>query len=97
LAHEDAGTLRPSKADDLGRKSNQVIAALIRGGLPEHSVSVTWRGLGKKRAEREETKIIQKRLAEGCVLANVMGNPNRKVTVAEILSYLKVSQHCGLG
>jgi hypothetical protein len=91
LRHENAGTLKPSKAADLGRKSNQIISALIRAGLPEHTVSVAWKGLGKKQAEVEEAKIIRQRLAEGCLLANIAGNTNNRVTVDEILRYLKVA------
>ena len=90
VRHENAGTLKPSKAADLGRKSNQVIAALIRAGLIEHTVSVAWKGMGKKQAEIEEARVIRQRLAEGCLLANIAGNKNHRVTVDEILRYLNV-------
>jgi hypothetical protein len=89
LRHHDAGTLKPAKATGLNCLSNRVITALIRAGLPEHTVTITWRGLGRASALQEEAKQMGERLAEGCLLANISGNPN-KATVEQILKYLSV-------
>ena len=77
VRHERAGTLKPAKAAALRGKNNQVIAALYRAGLAEHTVTVAWRGHGKRDAEVAELQIIQQRLSEGCLLANIVGNPKR--------------------
>jgi hypothetical protein len=89
VKHEIAGTLKPDKANDLNRKSNRVIATLIYNNLPEHTVAVTWRGLGKALAAAEERKQILRRVSEGCLLANVDDNP-RQASVREILQHLGV-------
>jgi hypothetical protein len=86
-----ARNLKPDKAAGMKRLGSRVIAALIRAGLPEHTVTFPWRGLGRKSAEIEETKRIRQRLAEGCLLANKSGNPN-KATVEQILKYLDASK-----
>lgn len=89
LRHQDADTLKPAKEAGLKGPNNSVITALIRAGLPEHTVTFPWRGHGRKHAVREKTKRINQRLAEGCLLTNVVGNPN-KASVEEILTYLGV-------
>lgn len=88
VRHEALGTLKPNKAKNLNQKSNQVIAALIQAGCPEHDVRVSWRGLGKQTAEVEEKLCIQARLDEGCLLANIQYNTRSDVTVDQILQYL---------
>lgn len=90
VKHEDQGTLTPAKRKGLYRKSNQVIAALIRAGLPEHQVTIPWRGIGKGLAEIEEEQQIKKRCVEGCVLANVNHNP-KQPSVDEVLRYLGIA------
>jgi hypothetical protein len=93
VRHERAGTLAPIKARSLNQKSNAVLAAIIRAGLPEHQWRVAWQGQGKKSAEAEEVVRIKQRLEEGCVLANFQHNPNNaRTTVGDILAYLGVMQ-----
>jgi len=91
VRHAEAGTLREGKARDLNQKCNQVIAKLIRAGLPEHKHSIAWRGLGKEAARIAEVRQIERRIAEGCLLANIQGNPNKAVTVDEIIHSLGVT------
>jgi hypothetical protein len=90
VRHQDAGTLKPDKAADLGRKSNQVIAGLIRAGRQEHVVTKTWTGLGKVAAERAEALRIVELAKMGHKLANVDHNPE-PATVEEILRFLGVN------
>jgi hypothetical protein len=91
VRHEQAGTLKPIKARALSQKSNTVLAALIRAGLPEHQWRVVWQGKGKKAAEAEEKIRIKQRLDEGCMLANIQHNPkNTDATVDQIIDYLGV-------
>jgi hypothetical protein len=87
VEHEKRGTLKPAKKLDLNRKSNRVIASLIYAGLPEFSVNIPWRGIGKVQGEKEEKAQILKRLSEGCVLANIRDNP-QPASVEEILRYI---------
>jgi hypothetical protein len=87
VRHEDSGTLKPSKRADLYRKSNQVIAALIRAGEPEHEVRIFWRGLGSDAAEEAETQRILQLVESGAVLANDAKNL-RRASLEEVLSYL---------
>jgi len=89
LLLEKLGKIPPAKLADLNRVNNRVIAALIRGGLPEHVVTECRRCFGKQQSMIEEKEQILKRLSEGCVLANVEHNPKRP-TVAEVLKYLGV-------
>jgi len=91
VRHLDAGTLKPAKASDLKRKSNQVIAALIRAGLPEHTVRIHWRGKGRLAAEAAESKRIAELRQQGHILANEAKNPKR-ATLAELLVYLGLSE-----
>jgi hypothetical protein len=74
VRHDDEGTLKPDKAEDLNRKSNLVIARLIRAGLlPKDDdlvITKAWKGLGKKNAEDVEAPLIRQRVEEGCLLAN---------------------------
>lgn len=86
---ENNGTLSRGKRADLYRKSNQVIAALIRAGLPPHQVAISWRGIGKRQADIAEEQRILKRCAEGCVLANI-NHTVKEASVDEILQYLGV-------
>jgi hypothetical protein len=95
VQHEDAGTLKPAKARDLNRKSNRVVAGLIRAGLQEQQMVVNdkaWRGLGKVNAEAAEEPRIRQRIDEGCLLANIQHNPKHNVTVDEILAHLGVDR-----
>jgi hypothetical protein len=89
VRHQDAGTLKPDKAVDLNRKSNLVIAALIRADLPEHEVRISWRGLGRVAAGKAETARIITLVHQGCVLANDAKNP-RRATVVQVLKFLGV-------
>jgi len=87
VKHEDSGTLKPGKRSDLYRKSNQVIAALIRAGEPEHEVRISWRGYGSAAADAAETTRILELVQLGAVLANDAKNP-RRASVEDVLSYL---------
>jgi squalene cyclase len=89
VRHEDAGTLKPDKRSDLYRKSNQVIAALIRAGEPQHEVRISWRGAGSIAADQAETGRILQLVESGSVLANNAKNP-RPASLEEILAYLGV-------
>ena len=89
VRHEDAGTLKPGKGADLHRLSNQVLAAMIRAGLDEHEVGVLWEGRGKANSEAAEALIIREKALEGCLLANVAGNP-RPQNLHAILEWLDV-------
>jgi hypothetical protein len=89
VRHEDAGTLKPAKATDLGRKSNRVIAALIRAGMKEHDVCKSWHGVGRAAAEQAEPRRIRELALSGCMLANEEYNP-RPASLQEILLYLGV-------
>lgn len=91
VRHADAGTLTAGKEKDFNHKCNQVLATLIRAGLPQHTLSIAWRGQGKEAAKIAELSIIGRRIAEGCLLANVQGNPNKRVTVDEIIQYVRVA------
>jgi hypothetical protein len=100
VRHEDDGTLKPDKARDLYRKSNQVVAGLIRAGLQEEDMFIddkAWEGLGRENAERAEAPLIRRRAEQGCLLANIQHNPNNHVTVDEILAYLGVRHPGGPG
>jgi hypothetical protein len=89
LRHEAAGTLKPDKRTDLYRKSNQVIAALIKGGHPEHQITKSWHCVGSAAAEAQEPLRIRELALAGCRLANDDHNPS-PATVQEILAYLNV-------
>jgi len=90
VKHELAGTLKPEKAKDLAKTSNQVIATLIKRGLPQHTVRVHWRGRGRGNARAIETQRIRQLAEAGAMLANVQENP-RPVTLAEVLAYIGVN------
>ncbi len=89
VQHEVNGTLKPDKRRELARKSNAVLAALIRSGVEPHEVHVLWKGVGRARAEREEKRQLSVHLAQGCLLANAQGLQVQH-SVPEILRYLGV-------
>lgn len=89
VKHERAGSLKPSKAMDLAKTSNQVIATLIKQGLPEHRVNVYWRGKGRENAAVVEQQRILELVNAGVVLANVQRNPKR-TSLPEVLAYIGV-------
>jgi len=84
------GSLPPSKAKSLLTPSVAVAKALIERGVGPHTVTYWWKGVGRKEALRQEAKRIAELLEQGCVLANVEGNP-RPATAVEVLAYLGYS------
>jgi hypothetical protein len=95
VRHEAQDTLKHGKAQNLKQKANQVLAALIRAGRPEHEARIAWHGLGKQAAEAEEKLRIQAGADEGCLLANIQHNPRRDVTVDQILFTFKPPSRIG--
>ena len=89
VQHEARGTLKPEKRRELARRSNAVLASLMRCGMEPHEVRVLWQGIGRAHAEREEKKQISLHVAQGCALANVQGLQVQH-SVPEILRYLGV-------
>jgi len=87
VQHKAKGTLKAEKRRELERKSNSVLAALIRAGMEPHEVRVLWQGVGRAQAEREEGKQTSFHVAQGCVLANVQGLQVQH-SVSEVLQYL---------
>jgi hypothetical protein len=66
------------------------VRAHRRLGLPEHKVTIPWRGIGKQQAEIEEKRLIRERRAQGCILANV-DHHLQQASLDEVLQYLGVS------
>jgi hypothetical protein len=87
---KEEGVLPPRKAKSLLTPSVAVINELIKRGVKRHEISYSWRGVGREEALRQEALRIKALLAQGCVLANVSGNP-RPATAQEVLEYLGYS------
>jgi hypothetical protein len=84
---KEEGVLPPRKAKSLLTPSIAVVKALIKQGLKPHRIAYPWRGIGRAEALRQEALRINQLLAEGCVLANVSGNP-RPASASQVLKYL---------
>lgn len=90
VRHEQQGTLKPEKRAELERKSNAVVAALVRAGLEAHEPIVLWRGKGQANAKVAEAEHIRQHLADGKnKLANIQGLGSQ-FELSEVLSYLGV-------
>lgn len=83
------GALPPGKLSDITKTSGAVIRALIEGGAKPHNIHYPWEGVGRDEALRQEAKRIAALLSQGCVLANVIGNP-KPATMDEVLRYLRI-------
>lgn len=81
------GALPTGKMADIRKTSGAVIAAMIRQGIERHAIDYPWEGFGRQAALAAERAQIERRLSEGCVLANVDGNP-KPATTDEVLAYL---------
>ncbi len=82
------GALPLGKLRDLEKTSGAVIRALIERGEGPHEIRYPWVGVGRREALIQEAKRMDFLLNEGCVLANVVGNP-KPATVGEVLRYLQ--------
>lgn len=84
---ERDGVLPQRKAKSLLTPSVAVIKSLIERGVEPHAITYSWEGLGREAARSQERIRIKELVSQGCVLANVDGNP-RRATATEVLTYL---------
>ena len=83
------GMLPTNKMRALLTPSGAVIRTMIELGMGPHDICYPWKGVGRLNAEKAEAKVIARRLAQGCVLANVAGN-SQLASVGDVLRYLGV-------